>query len=162
VLVDAARDGHSVCASLSGDEPLLLVLNATASGITESYALLKQMAMHNGRQAFDIVVNKVSSEREALAVFDNMSLVARVHLQVRLEYLGYIPVDQKLKRATQLCRPVIEAFPAAQSSYSIREVAQGLLRAPSGADEGHDVLGSVMQRVMRQAHPANNRVATIT
>ena len=28
VLIDAARDGHSVCASLSGDEPLLLVLNA--------------------------------------------------------------------------------------------------------------------------------------
>jgi flagellar biosynthesis protein FlhG len=161
VLVDAARDGHSVCASLSGDEPLLLVLNATASGITESYALLKQMAMHNGRQAFDIVVNKVGSEREALAIFDNMSLVARVHLQVRLEFLGYIPVDEKLKRATQLCRPVIEAFPTAPASYAIREVAQGLLRAPSAVEEGHDALGSVMQRVMRQARPANNRVATL-
>jgi flagellar biosynthesis protein FlhG len=159
VLVDAARAGHSVCASLSGDEPLLLVLNATATGITESYALLKQMAMHNGRQAFDIVINKVGSEREALAVFDNMSLVARVHLQVRLEYLGYIPVDEKLKRATQLCRPVVEAFPSAQSSYAIREVAQGLLRAPSVADDGHDALGSVMQRLMHQSRPTNNRMA---
>jgi flagellar biosynthesis protein FlhG len=162
VLVDAARAGHSVCASLSGDEPLLLVLNATSSGITESYTLLKQMAMHNGRQAFDIVVNKVDSEREALAVFDNMAGVARRHLQVHLEYLGHIPVDEKLKRATQLGRPVIEAFPAAPSSYAIREVAQGLLRAPNKADEGHDVLGSVMQRLMRQARPANNRMATIT
>jgi flagellar biosynthesis protein FlhG len=160
VLIDAARDGHSVCASLSGDEPLLLVLNATASGITESYSLLKRMAMHNGRQAFDIVVNKVGSERDALAVFDNMSQVARRHLQVRLEYLGHIPVDEKLKRATQLCRPVIEAFPAAPSSYAMREVAQGLLRAPRAAEEGHDTLGSVMQRVMRQARPANNRMAT--
>jgi flagellar biosynthesis protein FlhG len=159
VLVDAARAGHSVCASLSGDEPLLLVLNATASGITESYSLLKQMAMHNGRQAFDIVVNKVSSEREAMAVFDNMSLVARVHLQVRLEYLGYIPVDEKLKRATQLGRPVIEAFPSAQASYAMREIAQGLLRVPRISDEGHDVLGSVMQRLMRQARPAKNTLA---
>jgi flagellar biosynthesis protein FlhG len=162
VLIDAARAGHSVCASLSGDEPLLLVLNATASGITESYALLKQMAMHNGRQAFDIVVNKVGSEREALAVFDNMAQVARRHLQVRLEYLGYIPVDEKLKRATQLCRPVIEAFPAAQASYAIREIAQGLMRAPSATDEGHDALGGVMQRLMRQARPANNTMATLT
>jgi len=39
VLIDAARDGHSVCASLSGDEPLLLVLNATASGITRKLCL---------------------------------------------------------------------------------------------------------------------------
>jgi len=162
VLVDAARAGHSVCASLSGDEPLLLVLNATASGITESYALLKQMAMHNGRQAFDIVVNKVGSEREALAVFDNVAQVARRHLQVHLEYLGHIPVDEKLKRATQLCRPVTEAFPAAASSYAVREIAQGLLRAPSVADEGHDALGGVMQRLMRQSHPANNRMATVT
>jgi flagellar biosynthesis protein FlhG len=162
VLVDAARDGHSVCASLSGDEPLLLVLNATASGITESYALLKQMAMHNGRQAFDIVVNKVATEREALVVFDNMAQVARCHLKVKLEYLGHIPVDEKLQRATQLCRPVVEAFPAAQASYAMREIAQGLLRVPSVADEGHDVLGSVMQRLMRQARPANNRMAVIT
>lgn len=162
VLVDAARAGHSVCASLSGDEPLLLVLNATSSGITESYTLLKQMAMHNGRQAFDIVVNKVDSEREALAVFDNMAAVARRHLQVHLEYLGHIPVDEKLKRATQLGRPVTEAFPAAPSSYAMREVAQGLLRAPVAAGEGHDVLGSVMQRLMRQARPTNNRMATIT
>jgi len=29
-------------ASLSGDEPLLLVLNATADGITEGYALLSR------------------------------------------------------------------------------------------------------------------------
>jgi flagellar biosynthesis protein FlhG len=162
VLIDAARAGHSVCASLSGDEPLLLVLNATASGITESYALLKQMAMHNGRQAFDIVVNKAGSEREALAVFDNMSLVARVHLQVHFEYLGYIPVDEKLKRATQLGRPVVEAFPSSPASYAMREIAQGLLRAPGVVDEGHDALGNVMQRLMRQARPANNRMATIT
>ncbi len=159
VLVDAARAGHSVCASLSGSEPLLLVLNATARGITESYALLKQMAMHNGRQAFDIVVNKVGSEREALAIFDNMAQVASRHLQVHLEYLGHIPVDEKLKRATQLGRPVTEAFPAAPSSYAMREIAQGLLRAPTASDDGHDVLGSVMQRMMRQSRAANNTMA---
>lgn len=161
VLVDAARAGHSVCASLSGDEPLLLVLNATASGITESYALLKQMALYNGRQAFDIVVNKVAGEREALAVYDNMARVARNHLQVRLEYLGYIPVDEKMQRATQLARPVVEAFPSAPSAYAIREIAQGLMRSPA-ADEGRDVLGSVMQRLMRQARPANHRMAVLS
>jgi hypothetical protein len=56
---------------------------------------------------------------------------------------------------------VIEAFPAALASYAIREIAQGLMRAPNAADEGHDALGSVMQRVMRQTRPANNKMATI-
>ena len=155
VLVDAARDGHSMCASLSGDEPLLLVLNATVRGVTEGYALLKQMAVHNGRQAFDIVVNRVGDEREALAVFDNILQVANRHLQVQLEYLGYIPVDEKLKRATQLCRPVVEAFPSAASSLAMREIAQGLLRAPGASGQVRDKLSGVMQRLIRMSHPGH-------
>jgi flagellar biosynthesis protein FlhG len=91
-----------------------------------------------------------------------MAQVASRHLQVHLEYLGHIPVDEKLKRATQLCRPVTEAFPAAQASYAMREIAQGLLRVPRVSDEGHDVLGSVMQRMMRQSRHANNKMATVT
>ncbi len=151
VLVDAARDGQSVCASLSGDEPLLLVLNATATGITESYALLKQLATHNGRQAFDIVVNKVRDECEALAVFDNISQVARRHLQVQLEYMGFIPLDESMKRATHACRPVVEAFPSSPAALAIREVAQGLLRTSSLVGDEQDRLSGVMQRLMSQS-----------
>ncbi|MFA6121528.1 MAG: cellulose synthase operon protein YhjQ/BcsQ [Sideroxydans sp.] len=159
VLVDAARDGHSVCASLSGDAPLLLVLNATASGITESYSLLKQMATHNGRQAFDIVVNKVRDEREALAVFDNISQVARHHLQVQLEYMGFIPLDENMKRATQACRPVVEAFPSAPAALAIREVAQGLLRSAGMTSDEQDSLSGVMQRLMSQSRHGAAMVA---
>ncbi|MEW5904133.1 MAG: cellulose synthase operon protein YhjQ/BcsQ [Pseudomonadota bacterium] len=157
VLVDAARDGNSVCAGLTGDESLLLVMNPTASGITEAYALLKKLAMHNGRQAFDIVVNRVGNERDALRAFDNMSAVAQHHLQVRLSYLGYIPVDEKLQRATQLCRPVVEAFPSASASMAMREIAQGVLRGGGRAVPAEDRLGSMMQRLVRMAQPRNVR-----
>ncbi len=159
VLVDAAREGHSVCASMSGDTPLLLVLNATASGITESYALLKQMAMHNGRQAFDIVVNKVSTEREALVVFDNIAQAARHHLQVQLEYMGYIPPDENMKRAMQVCRPVVEAFPSSPAALAIREVAQGLLRTPSLMNNSQEGLSGVMQHWLRQTRRGSAVVA---
>jgi len=161
VLVDAARGGTSLCASLSGDKPLLLVLNPSASGITESYALLKQMALDNGRQAFAIVVNRVGSGHEALTVFDNMAQVARRHLQVRLDYLGYIPVDEKLKRATQLRRPVVDAFPAAAASMALREVAQGVLHAPDA--RGEDGLDNVMRRLLRMTHaPDSTRAVALT
>jgi flagellar biosynthesis protein FlhG len=156
VLVDAAaREGQSVSANLSGDEPLMLVVNATASGITESYAMLKQMALDNGRQSFDIVLNKVGGEREARAIFDNMAQVAQRNLQVRLAYMGYIPVDEKLKRATQLCRPVTDAFPAAPGAMAFGELAHNLLRANSAADEELSGLTRVMQRLIRQARPMN-------
>ncbi|HEU0187074.1 MAG TPA: cellulose synthase operon protein YhjQ/BcsQ [Gallionellaceae bacterium] len=151
VLVDAAADGHSVCASLSGDEPLLLVLNPTASGITESYALLKQMAMRHGRQAFDIVVNKARNEHEARAVFDNMFQVAQRHLQVRLTYLGNIPQDDKMKRASELCKPLMEVFPAAPSALALGELARKLMLLPASECNGSNALTVVMQRMLRQA-----------
>jgi len=162
VLVDAAaREGHSVCASLSGDEPLMLVLNGTAGGITESYAMLKKMALQNGRRTFDIVVNKVNSKREAKVIFDNIAQVAWQNLQVRLEYMGYIPVDEKLKRATQLCRSVVEAFPDAQSTIEFAELGRNLMHSKNVVDEEVSGLARVMQRLIRQSRPNNNAVSAI-
>jgi flagellar biosynthesis protein FlhG len=154
VLVDAAaREGQSVSASLSGDEPLLLVLNGTAQGITESYALLKQMALQNGRQVFDIIVNKINDECEARAIADNMSQLAQRNLQVRLNYIGYIPVDEKLKRAGQLARPLIDAFPHSVSALAIREIAGQLMQHKPVVDDAPSALSGVMQRLIRQARP---------
>ena len=150
VLVDATTDGHSVCASLSGDEPLLLVLNATADGITESYALLKQMAAHNGRQAFDLVVNKARSEQEARTVFDNMAQVAQRHMQVSLKYLGHIPLDDKLIHATQQHRPLVEMLPDAAASCAFIELARNLMLLPDAEKDGGDALNQLLQRLVQQ------------
>ena len=162
VLVDAAASGgNSVCASLSGEEPLMLVLNGTASGITESYAMLKKMALHNGRRTFDIVVNKMNSEPEAKVIFGNIAGVAWQNLQVRLDYMGYIPADEKLKRATQLCRSVVDAFPDAPSAIEISDLACNLIRPKNAVDEEGSGLTRVMQRLIRQAPPMNNVISAI-
>lgn len=150
VMIDATTDGHSVCASLSGDEPLLLVLNATAEGITECYALLKQMAALNGRQAFDLVVNKARNEQEALTVFDNMAQVAQRHLQVRLKYLGNIPQDENLNRATQLHRPLVEMMPDAPASCAFIELARNLMLLPAAEKPGSNALNHLMQRLLQK------------
>lgn len=150
VLVDATTDGHSVCASLSGEQPLLLVLNATADGITETYALLKQMAVHNGRQAFDLVVNKARTEQEARTVFENMAKVAQQHLQVSLKYSGHIPLDENLNRATQLRRPLVEIRPDAPASCAFIELARNLMLLPAAEQDGSNALNSMMQRLLQQ------------
>lgn len=151
VLVDASTDGHSVCASLSGDEPLLLVLNATADGITESYALMKQMAELHGRQAFDMVVNKVSDEQEARRIFDNIAQVAQRHMQVSLKYLGYIPLDNHLEKATKMCRALVDSQPQAPAALAFIEVARKLL-LPATENDGNNALSQLMQRLLQQDH----------
>ena len=156
VLVDAAaREGGLISSSLAPEQPLLLVLNATASAITESYALIKRMALRDGRQSFEVVVNKARDADEAQTVFGNVAQVARRHLQARVEYLGYIPLDEKLKRATQLCRPVLEAFPAAQSALAFGELGRKLMLPPAAGNGEAGGLPDVVQRLMRQARSPN-------
>jgi flagellar biosynthesis protein FlhG len=144
-----------ISANLAPDQPLLLVLNATASAITESYALIKRMAMLDGRKSFGVIVNKVRDEQAAQAVFGNMAEVARRHLQVCVEYLGYIPLDDKLQRATQLCRPVVEVFPAAQSALAFGELGRKLALLPVSGNKETGGLSDVVQRLIRQARLPN-------
>lgn len=175
VLVDAAAGvapaahaqpgRHASCcspisASLTPDQPLFLVLNATASAITESYALIKRMAMQDGRRDFGIIINKVRDEQEAQAVFDNVAQVAHRHLRAHLDYLGYIPLDDKLRRATQLGRPVVEAFPSAQSALAFGELGRSLALLPAARNEAAGGLPDVMQRLMRKAPLPNMAYAT--
>jgi flagellar biosynthesis protein FlhG len=74
--------------------------------------------------------------------------------------MGYIPVDEKLKRATQLCRSVVEAFPGSKSSIEFGELAQNLMHTKGGVDEEVSSLARVMQRLIRQARPINNNVVS--
>lgn len=150
VLVDATTDSHSVCTSLSGDETLLMVLNATADGITESYALLKQMAAAYGRLTFDLVVNKARNEQEARTVFDNMAQVAKRHMQVGLKYLGNIPLDENFNRATQLRRTLVEMLPDAAASGAFIELARKLMLLPAAEMDGSNTLNQLLQRLLQQ------------
>jgi flagellar biosynthesis protein FlhG len=158
VLVDAALPvagqtaGKTVTASpsLASGGTLLVVVEATPSGITESYALIKRLALENARQQFGIAVNRAGNEQAALTVFENMAKVARRNLSVRLEFLGHIPSDERLRCAMQLGKSVVEAFPAAASAKSYLELSQKLLCLPVRRDEAEGGVSAIMQNLIRQ------------
>ena len=161
VLVDAALSAlgqaeglagksAAVLPSLASGAALLVLVDATPSGITESYALIKRLALKNARQQFGIAVNRAGNEKAAMTVFENMAKVARRNLSVRLEYLGYIPPDERLKCAMQLGKSVVEAFPDAASAKSYLELSQKLLYLPMQRDEAKGGISAIIQNLMRQ------------
>jgi flagellar biosynthesis protein FlhG len=152
MLVDAAMlaGQTGVSSSLAGGVSLLVVMDTTTSGITDSYALIKRLALENARLQFGIVVNKVANEQGAMIVFGNMAKVARRNLAARLEYLGCIPHDNKLKRATQLGRSVVEAFPTAASAKSYLELSKKLLHLPMQQNEAEGGVYIIIQNLMSQ------------
>ena len=159
MLVDAAMPamGLAAVSSSLASGAALLVADATASGITESYALIKRLALENARSHFEVMVNKVTDKQAAMTVFENMARVARRNLAARLGYLGCIPNDDRLKRATQLGRSVVEAFPTAASAKLYVELAQKLLYLPVRQDEAEGGVSCIMQNLIKQLARQHSR-----
>ncbi|ADL55063.1 MinD/ParA family ATP-binding protein [Gallionella capsiferriformans] len=159
MLVDAAMLSAqgAVSASLASGVRVLVVMDATASGITESYSLIKRLALENARLRFEVVVNKVANEEMARLVFGNMEKVARTKLAARLEYLGYIPQDDRLKRSTQLSRSVVESYPASSSAKSCIALSQSVLQKTMRQDEMEGGISQMMKNLIRQLSRQHDR-----
>ncbi len=131
VLVDTAAGspGHLLSLSLDSQE-IAVVLSAEGSAVTDAYALIKMMNLQYGKRHFRILVNKVKSEEEGRAVFESMSAVARRFLAVTLDYMGYVPDDEALRRAFNLGRIAVEAFPLSRAGSNFRQIADSVIRWP--------------------------------
>lgn len=138
---------------------LLMVVDATASGITGSYALIKRMALDNACLQFEIVVSNVFDEQAAMTVFSNMAKVARCNLAARLEYLGYIPQNERLKRATQQRKSVVDAFPTAALAKFYFELSQKLLHLPIQQNEAEGGVRTIIRKVPQPICEHNKKVA---
>lgn len=149
VLVDTPADyaSHAVPFILASQQ-VLIVLTGTASSITKSYELIKLMSTEYAKRHFLILVNKVETEDTARTIFQNISEAARQHLSVSLDFMGYIPNDEKLRRSTQLSRSVVEAFPASLSAVGFRKLAEKILHSPYPGDY-EDSVESFVQRLIR-------------
>ncbi|MDG4474864.1 MinD/ParA family protein [Thiovibrio frasassiensis] len=102
----------------------IIILTPEPTSLTDAYALVKVLSSRHDVKKFRILVNLARSEKEALAVFRKLSIVADRFLDsLSLDYLGYIPYDSKLPTAVREQRLVSDIFPDAPSSKMFSKVA---------------------------------------
>lgn len=149
VLVDsAAAAGGSLVIPDFASQEVVVVLSAQGRAVTDAYALIKAMHKEYGKRHFRILVSKARDEIEARAVFDNMSQVARRFLALSLDFMGYVPFDESLRRASCLKGAVVDAFPLAASSSSFRKIADTVVRWPYPQHK-HGSIGDILQQLIK-------------
>jgi len=136
VLVDSSLD-HPLGFSPLGlaAQETVVVVAAEAAAITEAYALIKKVSLGYAHRRFRILLNRVRSEVEALAIHDNMARVTDSRRLARLEYAGWVPLDGQLRQASRLCQPVAALFPEAPAARAYAMLAEQVLEWPPGNDE---------------------------
>jgi flagellar biosynthesis protein FlhG len=151
VLVDAVAGVASNVLPLSlAAQELVVVVDPRPASMTDAYALIKVLNQGFARRGFHIVVNRAASPEEAGVVFDNMAKVASRFLKVSLDFMGFVPQDEKLHRSNQFGRPVVDAFPAAEAAQAFRALAEKLEQWPHpGGEQGQ--LEAFMQRLIQSS-----------
>lgn len=148
VLVDTeeATDPDALPLGLAASE-IMVVLPPGGTAITQAYTLVKRLAHNFGKRQFRLLLNRMASPEQAQAMAHNFADTAERYLGVSVDYLGYIPLDERLTRAGHLHTSVVDAFPVAQSTSQFRKLADGLLRWPQ--PPSLDSVGGFMQRVIQ-------------
>ena len=133
ILIDAApgRSSQMLTLALSTHE-IVVIVSPDPASITAAYALIKHTCSHyQDKQHFHVVVNKAGTEAEAKMIFENMAEVARRHLAVSLNFMGFVPEDRKLCLGHRLDG----TFPATPSAAAFGRIAESLADWPCPDDE---------------------------
>jgi flagellar biosynthesis protein FlhG len=142
ILVDASLDhplGFSPLGLAAHDT--VIVLATSGASITDAYALIKKVSLGYARRHFRILVNRVRTADEAVAIFRNIAELTHSRQLARLEYAGLVPLDEQLRQSSRLRQPVVGVFPDAPASKACRAIASGLLDWPLPVEATGGVAG---------------------
>jgi len=140
ILVDACMSHpHGFSPFGLASQEAVVVLSGNSASITEAYSLIKKVSQAFSRRHFRILVNKVRSQPDARSIYENIAQVAAQRGVAQLDYAGAVPLDESLRQAAQLCRPVLLQAPDSASAQAFREIASDLLYWQRGESEAGGV-----------------------
>jgi flagellar biosynthesis protein FlhG len=120
--------------NLAADECIVVVTGEPTS-VTDAYAMIKVMSTEHGEKRFKLLMNMVTDEKEAKNVYLNLCQAADRFLNgVVLEYMGYIPLDSKVRQAVLNRKSFLDLYPQTLASKKLRQVASELSESPRRVD----------------------------
>ncbi len=122
----------------SAVQDVLVVITPEPASMADAYALIKLLNQNKKITRFSLVANKVLSEKEAKDIFHRIDRVASRFLNINLKFLGYIPLDPKLRQVAD-SRPAAKARPSAASAIALRRIAESI----DQQNEDNEIHGSL-------------------
>jgi len=131
LIIDTAAgiSDNVVTFSRAAQDVIIVVCDEPAS-ITDAYALIKLLNRDYGIYRFHILANMVQSAQEGRSVYEKLSKVSNRFLDVALDYSGFVPYDEFLKKAVKRQRAVVEAYPRSKASISFKNLADRTQKWP--------------------------------
>ncbi|MCX7982205.1 MAG: MinD/ParA family protein [Syntrophales bacterium] len=105
---------------------IIVVVTPEPTSLTDAYALMKVLYQKHDRKRFRLLVNMARGAGEAKAVYHRLSVALGHFLRIGIEYLGFIPEDEKMAEAVRCQKPVAVLWPSSPASVSFKAIAKTL------------------------------------
>ncbi len=128
ILVDTgAGISKNVTNFIIAADEVILVTTPEPTSVTDAYTLLKTIVHKEGKKDIKLLVNRVESEREALATINKICFATETFLQMQLKSLGYVSYDENVIKSVKQQEPFILNYPKTIASRQIKQIAGKLM-----------------------------------
>lgn len=154
LIVDTAAGISDAVTSFSraAQEVVVVVCDEPAS-ITDAYAIIKLLSREHGKYCFRILANMATSPQHGREIYTKIAKVTDRFLDVALEYMGYVPEDDYLRKSVKKQRAVFEAYPRSKSAQAFASLADKANKWPMPKSAA----GHLEFFVERLIQPLNNQ-----
>jgi len=140
VIDTGAGNGRVVRTFMASADLCLVVTTPEPPAITDAYALIKTTIGQDSFQRQEIkrlslVVNQAGSETEARNVYERISAVSRKFLGREIEFAGWLPHDEVVRKSVKQRLPFTIAAPKRNISLKIDQIAQWIVPSAENGEE---------------------------
>ena len=136
VIDTAAGISESVVNFCSASQEVVVVVCDEPASITDAYAFIKVMSREHQVERFQILANMTHTTHEGRELFNKLSKASERFLDVMLTFMGTVPYDERLRKAVQHQRAVVEAFPRSPSALAFKRIARQIDDWPDATEMG--------------------------
>lgn len=105
-------------------QDVIVVVHDEPASITDAYAFIKVMSRNHDVSRFHVLANMAHGSREGENLFRKLSKATDRFLDVVLTFIGTVPYDEKLRKAVQHQRAVVDAFPRSPSALAFKRITR--------------------------------------
>lgn len=132
VLIDTeAGISENVTYFNTAAQEILVVTTPEPTAITDAYALMKLLSTQYHEKHFNLVVNQIRDEDDALDVYRKLAMVANRYLDISIDYLGSIPEDRQMVDSIRRQKVICELYPNSPITHAFRQLAGRICSEPT-------------------------------
>lgn len=115
-------------------QEILVVTTPEPTAITDAYALMKLLSVQFHEKHFNLVVNMVENDNDALDVYRKLTMVSSRYLDISIDFLGSIPADKQMNDCIRKQKVISDLYPSSKVASAFSILAERITLEPADSD----------------------------